>query len=86
MSLVHLLTEWLPQQRWFATKSAAVDSLQPKRVAVLVDDLDLRCEIWVVEVEAAGETIRYQVPLAIRSEAAPPQSGAHRRARRPARL
>jgi len=63
VSLEQLLIAWLPTQRWFATKSASVDALRARRVAVLVDSPDLRFELVVVEVETPQESTHYLVPL-----------------------
>lgn len=75
MTLADLLRDWLPRQRWFATKSAPIDALRPHLVSQLAADDERRLEVWVVEVDAAGQTAAYQVPLVTsRADRLPPSA------------
>jgi maltokinase len=64
MSFEQVLTEWLPQQRWFATKSAHLDAIRVHELGSLADSRDVRLLLHVVEVDAAGSTTSYFVPTA----------------------
>jgi maltokinase len=62
-----LLLDWLPRQRWYASKGTTLPKVSASRVATLRDG-DPRLDLYVVE--AHGN--RYQVPLSFRSEAHEP--------------
>lgn len=75
MTLADLLVDWLPRQRWFASKSSRIDGVRPHLVSLLHTDDERRLEIWVVEVEAAGQTAAYQLPLVTsRADRLPPSA------------
>ncbi|MBB1025565.1 maltokinase N-terminal cap-like domain-containing protein, partial [Dietzia sp. DQ12-76] len=63
-TMVTLLTEWLPAQRWFAGKGRRLSAVRIARRAVLLDHEDVLVEHLLVDVEVDGRPQRYQVPLA----------------------
>lgn len=63
--ITHLLSGWLPQQRWFAGKDRPVDSLRVLS-AILVREAAPRVWHLLVAVGQQGETTYYQVPVSIR--------------------
>ncbi|AVZ38619.1 MULTISPECIES: hypothetical protein [unclassified Dietzia] len=63
-TMVTLLTDWLPAQRWFAGKGRRLSAVRIARRAVLLDHEDVLVEHLLVDVEVDGRPQRYQVPLA----------------------
>ncbi|KUP95279.1 maltokinase N-terminal cap-like domain-containing protein [Thermobifida cellulosilytica] len=74
--LEELLTAWLPAQRWFAGKGAAVDALRIEAAHVLVPGLP-GLRLLVVAVVQNGRTDRYQVLLGLRAPESVPDELAH---------
>jgi maltokinase len=64
-ALADLLRDWLPRQRWFATKTAAIDGLDVDVVATLVDTPETVVQAVVARVDAAGSRSDYFLPLAL---------------------
>ena len=68
ITLDRLLTEWLPEQRWFAAKGRQITSVAPTLVAVLAQP-DPRLELRLVGVGYSdGGYETYVVPLSVRAE------------------
>ncbi|EYT62412.1 hypothetical protein H483_0111100 [Dietzia sp. UCD-THP] len=63
-TMVTLLTEWLPGQRWFAGKGRRLSAVRIARRVILLDHEDVLVEHLLVDVEVDGRPQRYQVPLA----------------------
>ena len=63
MTLEQLLIEWLPAQRWFATKSAAIEALELRELATLDDTSEQRVTLHLAQVTAGGRTSAYFLPL-----------------------
>ena len=63
VELVALLTSWLPDQRWFAGKGAAIESVELLSRTALRSDDDLVCEHVLARVRSGGRKAVYQVPL-----------------------
>src|SRR5215469_15612866 len=66
MTFEEALAAWLPGQRWFAGKSAPIDSLAIAEDTVLVEG-DPRLRHLIVAVSQAGRAERYQVLAGLRT-------------------
>ncbi len=64
-TLVDLLTDWLPDQRWYAGKGREVTALGVEVRTELGDVAGVTVLDLVVAVEHAGDTVRYQVPVTL---------------------
>lgn len=62
---VQQLPEWLPRQRWFAGKGAAIESVSLLSASLIHDAMP---RVWHTIVEVNGRDI-YQVPLSFRRDA-----------------
>ncbi|MCT1883800.1 hypothetical protein M3C36_01175 [Dietzia cinnamea] len=67
-ALARLLTDWLPEQRWFAGKGLELSGVRVARRAVLLDDPEVLVEHLLVDLEVDGRPQRYQVPIATAPE------------------
>jgi len=68
-SLLDLLAEWVPRQRWFAGKGRPITGVQAESTSVLDDVGGVRVLDMVLAVDHAdGDTVRYQVPVTVRRE------------------
>ena len=67
-TLARLLTDWLPEQRWFAGKGLELSGVRVARRAVMLDDPDVLVEHLLVDLEVDGRPQRYQVPIATAPE------------------
>ena len=63
-TLAALLTDWLPEQRWFAGKGRMLTDVRIVRRTVLVEEPDVRVDHLLVDVDVDGRPERYQVPVA----------------------
>lgn len=63
-ALTGLLTDWLPEQRWFAGKGRELSGVRIARRVVLLDHAEVLVEHLLVDVLVDGLPQRYQVPLA----------------------
>ncbi len=68
-SLLDLLAEWVPRQRWFAGKGRPITGVQAESTSVFDDVGGVRVLDMVLAVDHAdGDTVRYQVPVTVRRE------------------
>ncbi|MCT2173011.1 phosphotransferase [Dietzia cinnamea] len=67
-ALARLLTDWLPEQRWFAGKGLELSGVRVARRAVMLDDPEVLVEHLLVDLEVDGRPQRYQVPIATAPE------------------
>ncbi|WP_314038137.1 maltokinase N-terminal cap-like domain-containing protein [Dietzia sp. CH92] len=67
-TLARLLTDWLPEQRWFAGKGLELTGVRVTRRAVMLDDPEVLVEHLLVDLEVDGRPQRYQVPIATAHE------------------
>lgn len=67
-TLARLLTDWLPEQRWFAGKGLELSGVRVARRAVMLDDPEVLVEHLLVDLEVDGRPQRYQVPIATAPE------------------
>ena len=67
-TLARLLTDWLPEQRWFAGKGLELSGVRVARRAVMLDDPEVLIEHLLVDLEVDGRPQRYQVPIATAPE------------------
>lgn len=67
-TLARLLTDWLPEQRWFAGKGLELSGVRVARRAVMLDDPEVLVEHLLVDLEVDGRSQRYQVPIATAPE------------------
>ncbi|MBB0993560.1 hypothetical protein G6015_04335, partial [Dietzia sp. SLG510A3-40A3] len=67
-TLARLLTDWLPEQRWFAGKGLELAGVRISRREVFLDDPEVLVEHLLVDVEVDGRPQRYQVPIATAAE------------------
>ena len=67
-TLARLLTDWLPEQRWFAGKGRELTGVRIARREVFLDEPDVVIEHLLVDLETDGRPQRYQVPIATAPE------------------
>lgn len=67
-TLARLLTDWLPEQRWFAGKGLELTGVRITRRAVFLDHPEVLVEHLLVDLEVDGRPQRYQVPVATAAE------------------
>ncbi|AWH91364.1 maltokinase N-terminal cap-like domain-containing protein [Dietzia lutea] len=67
-TLARLLTDWLPEQRWFAGKGLELSGVRVTRRAMMLDDPEVLVEHLLVDLEVDGRPQRYQVPIATAPE------------------
>jgi len=68
VTLTDLLTEWIPQQRWYGAKGRPISGVDVTLLGSLDDGpMTLRLYVATVSLED-GDVQRYQVPLAERTE------------------
>ena len=67
-TIARLLTDWLPEQRWFAGKGLELTGVRITRREVFLDDPEVLVEHLLVDLEVDGRPQRYQVPIATAAE------------------
>ncbi|MDX2356982.1 maltokinase N-terminal cap-like domain-containing protein [Dietzia sp. PP-33] len=67
-TLTRLLTDWLPEQRWFSGKGSVLTGVRISRRAVLLDESGVLVEHLLVDVLVDDRPQRYQVPIATAAE------------------